>query len=447
MAFTAPQRADLADALIAAFNRGTLDIAVRDHLGPRLDVITANANFQEVVKELLDWAEAQGFERAVVRMTLEANPGHQKIVAFMEHHREFPAFLVPEQRERFRAGLFNVVKTVGDLRALLTPPLATQPAGFLDNAADASSAETYLPLLIRLSDHFGFVLLLIERVLERFPANAVLESQVRPLMASIRSREPAAGAASTNPFDACDLDGTLMIDRAPLRQAMRGLSGGGNPRIVGVAGDARSGKTHSKYFIQHISEKEQTYDAVIVDLNDEAPATFRPDQLIKRIVRGWGRNDLVASIPTRDPVEVEARWVIDLAGFLVGEVRKSQRLLVVVLDGFANEKLHLLTHELLTKLVRMASVEKYLRLVLLHYPDEVLANEPPGRIETHRIAPLSETDVRNFVSAYAMTSAGEAPPPESIDLIVSNVFANPTPTTNEEVALRVDRFLREVMQP
>ena len=302
-------------------------------------------------------------------------------------------------------------------------------------------------MLVRLSDHFGFVLLLIERVLDRFPGDAVLGSQVRPLVGIVRGRQPTAGAVATNPFDACDLDGTLMIDRGPLRQAMRGLSGGGNPRIVGVAGDARSGKTHSKYFIQHISEKEQTYDAVIVNLNDEAPATFRPDQLIKRIVRGWGRNDLVASIPARDPTEVEARWVIDLATFLVGEVRKSQRLLVVVLDGFANEKLHLLTHELLSKLVRMASVEKYLRLVLLHYPDEVLANEPPGRIETHRISLLSESDVRNFVTAYTLREGGEPPPSDSIDLIVSNVFGNPTPTTNEEIALRVDRFLKELMQP
>ena len=45
MAFTAPQRADLADALISAFNRGTLDIAVRDLvMGLKAEFCSADTN-------------------------------------------------------------------------------------------------------------------------------------------------------------------------------------------------------------------------------------------------------------------------------------------------------------------------------------------------------------------------------------------------------------------
>ena len=447
MPFTIPQRQDLEQALIAAFNTPTLAQALRDHFATRLDVITGNTGFSVVVADVLAWAEQNGWERALVRMVHEARPDQPVVIAFLERHREFPALLPPDQRERLRAGLFSAVKTIADLRNLLTPPLGAQPYGFVDGAADDSSAETYLTTLVRWADHFDRVEALIERALERFPENPVLESQARPLLTGINARRPGASQSSAvDPFDACDLDGTLLIDRAPLRAAIRSLSGGGNPRIVGVEGDARSGKTHSKYFIQHIAEKEKKYDTLVVDLSDEAPATFRPDHLIKRIVRQWGRNDLVDAIPPRDPTEAEARWVIDLATFLVGESRKSQRLLVIVLDGFACDKLHPLTRELVCKLVRMASVEKYLRLVLLHYPPDVVANEPPGRVDTHRIALLSERDVRDFVTKYARTH-GEEPAEEAVTLIVNGVFRSPAPVNNEEIAQRVNAFVRQVMQP
>src|SRR5581483_6666382 len=335
----------------------------------RLDVVTSESGFGVVVEPVPAWAEQNGWERPLVRMMHETRPDQPKVLAFMDRHREFPARLLPDERERLRAGLFGPVKTVGDLRALLLSGVVSQPPGFLQGTTDESSADAYLRTIVRWADHFDRVEALIERALHRYPGDAVLEAQARPILALLRSRAAASGASERpDPFDACDLDGLLLIDRGPLRKAIRSLAAGSNPRIIGVSGDARSGKTHSKYFIQHISEKEQKYDTVVVDLSEEAPATFRPDYLIRRIVRGWGRNDLVALIPQRDPTEAEVRWIIDLASFLVGEVRKSQRLLVLVLDGFANDKLHPLTRELLAKLVPMASVDRYLRLIFLHYP-------------------------------------------------------------------------------
>lgn len=447
MPFTTPQRLDLTAALSAAFNWQTLGQAFRDHLGQRLDLITANVGLDQVISNVLDWIEQKGWERALVRMAHEARPDQDFVTKFIENHHEFPALLLPDQREQLRVGLFSVIKTVGELRALLTPALLAQSPAFFQGAADDSAADLYVTTIIRWSDHFDRASALIDRALARFPGNPAVESQARPLLAAIGSRRPAVGgAAYTDPFDACDLDGTLLIDREPLRSAMRRVAAGSNPRVVGVGGDSKSGKTHSKYFITHIQEKAQKYDAVVVDLSEEAPAAFRPDDLIRRVVRRWGRNDLVAAISPRDPAETEARWVIDLADFLVGEVRKAQRLLVVVLDGFAHKKLPSITRELLAQLVRMASVEKYLRLVLLHYPDDILGNEPPGRIETHTISPISESDVRKFVTSYARNH-GDEPPEQSVTSIVNKVFQSPAPANNEEIAQRVDRFLKQLMQP
>src|SRR5256885_10244374 len=95
---------------------------------------------------------------------------------------------------------------------------------------------------------------------------------------------------------ACDLGGKLLINREPLRSALRGFAGGPKPRVIAVNGPSRSGKSHSLFYIMHISEKQRKYEAVAVDLKQKAPATYRPNEMVRSIVRQMGRDKSVPNI-------------------------------------------------------------------------------------------------------------------------------------------------------
>jgi Effector-associated domain 1 len=86
---TSKQAEQLSDALVAAFNPGTLAWVVRTSLGPQLyEIVNTQQGLVQVVAELLAWVERRGpgALEALVRGAISAQPNHPLLRAFCEQH-------------------------------------------------------------------------------------------------------------------------------------------------------------------------------------------------------------------------------------------------------------------------------------------------------------------------------------------------------------------------
>jgi hypothetical protein len=448
MSLTGPQHDDLVAALMAAFTVAELERYFKQHLHVSLKDITATGVGMDVLAAaVVDWSEVHGRERPLVRMMHHTRSGTSLVAKFMDKHLEFPAFLSPAERDDLVVGLSSVLKTIADLQAFLTPAFPAQPAQLLAGAALGSPAVGYLNVLVRWADDFDQLNAVITRARQRFAQDPVVIAKTEGLVQLIAGRRPALHHGSNgarDPIDACSLDGMLMIDREPLRKAMRGFISASLPLVVGVSGTSRSGMTHSKYLVRHVEAKLRKFDVVVIDTKDEAIAKFGPDALIRKVVRQWLGSAEVPNIPLPNPAEDSPRWLGELADHLVGEANKRRRLLVLVLDGFANASVPVPTRELLGRLVKATG--EYLRLILIEYPADILVDVHPRLTDTHHISLMSETEVRAFFTAYSGADGNTGPATTSLDDIVKHIFRAPAPVTNEEIANRVDSFIREAAQ-
>ena len=447
MSYSAPVRQDLERTLKAAFTYDTLAIHFRNHLARRLDQVLVKEAFDVAVPKLILWAEQNGFERPLVRLMQEAAPNNDDVIAFFQNHTDYPPLLATPDRESLRVALSSVFLAYGDLRMFVQAQLQTD-LNDVTGAAQAldTPAEPHLFTLIRWADHFDRIEALIRGALTRFPGQAVLEALARPLLTAIVKRRPSTQKGYEDPFRACTLDGTLFINRAPLRHAIERLSAGANPRVFAVNGPSRSGKSHSLYFIAHIEEKQRKFEKLVVDLKDEAPAKFRPNMLVRSLVRQMGRNKSVPDIPKEEDSSTPARWVRDLADFLLGEIKDSQKLWVIVLDGFGNPNLDELTREMVRELVVRAARESLLRVVLLQYSDDLLPVELAGRFEREPLSAFTKDDLRGFFQSY-IRMQGEEPEAAVLDEIVDSIWGSVPaggPECNEQIAAMAAEWVRKV---
>ncbi len=56
-----------------------LKMMVRDELNVNLDSITTGTSIEEIVFELIEWAESQGRLEQLVQAACESNPGNQEL--------------------------------------------------------------------------------------------------------------------------------------------------------------------------------------------------------------------------------------------------------------------------------------------------------------------------------------------------------------------------------
>ncbi len=412
MAYPAPQRLELEAALKSAFNYDSLSGPFRNVLGRRLDQVVVNDAFDLVVPRLIEWAEHNGWERPLVRLMQEALPANDGVIQFFQRNREFPALLLPADRESLRLGLSASIRTYQQLKDFASAGLGLDLDQIVEGqAAGDSSSDLYLPFFIRWTDLFDRVEALINSALATFSAQTELVAQLRPLGRAVVSRRPASRMAGDDPFQAFDLDGKLLIGRPPLRNLVRRLTDKPIVKVLGVKGPATSGKSHSFYFIAYISERVRTFETVSVDLKEDGPGIL-PAELLRRMLRRMGRNKSVADVPKREDSASDARWIGDLADFLIGEIKDSQKLWVGVLDGFSAAA-EPLTRELVRALVLRATREPLFRIILLEYSDDLLPQEVAGRFESEPIGPITEQHLSDFLLTYAR-SCGEEPEAEAL---------------------------------
>ena len=254
------------------------------------------------------------------------------------------------------------------------------------------------------------------------------------------------GARKAGPATArstsCDLQGKLLINRAPFRQALRDLtSDNGAVRVVAIEGPTRSGKSHSKYLIEYL-ERLGRYDKALISLEDDTPATFTPEVLIATIVRRTGGNDQNLNLKkTRS--ETKERWIKRLADELLSHVNSalvpsSSCSMASISPAFEPTRA-----SLVQELLKRAATEARLRIALLGYQKDLLPQEVSGRVAAEPIGGFTQDDLRRFFVQYARDRGKANPAPAVVDVFVQDVVGGgaagqPAPERNEAVAKAVE---------
>jgi pimeloyl-ACP methyl ester carboxylesterase len=434
-------RNDLTQVLQSAFTYDALTLNT-PQLGIRFASIGADRNTAH--RSLVEWAAGKGRLRALARLMVEERPTAPGVQTFAEKHPDFGAFLTSDERELLRQCLADSsFANYAALRRFGVEAMLVDLNDFLPNPpAESDAAAAHVPALVRTADFVGQVEALVGVTLRRFPG-PVVEGKLRPLLDALQSRR-AKGGPSDSPFDACDLQGKLFINRAPFRQALRDLTAdNGAIRVVAIEGPTRSGKSHSKFMIEYL-ERLGRYDKALISLEDDTPATFTPEVLIATIVRRTGGTDRNLNLKkTRS--ETKERWIKRLGDELLSHVNQRARAVFVVLDGFDQPSLRTDTRDLVQELLKRAATEARLRIALLGYQRDLLPQEVTGRVAAEPITGFSQDDLRRFFVQYARDRGKTTPAPAVVDVFVQDVSAavpqnQPAPERNEAVAKAVEAW-------
>jgi pimeloyl-ACP methyl ester carboxylesterase len=424
--------------LLHSFTDDALRLHVRQ-LGIQLEEIGADQTSAR--RALTEWAIAKGRLRALVRMIVEEQPAEPAVQSFADRHPDFGALLIRDERERLRQCLAACsFANYAALRQFGIEAMLEDLNDFLPSApADTESAAPHVPALIRTADFVGQVGALVRLTLSRFPG-PVVEGTLRPLIDVLQARR--ASGPSDSPFDACDVQGKLFINRASFRQALRDLtSENGAVRVVAIDGPTRSGKSHSKFLIEYL-ERLGRYDKALISLEDDTPGTFTPDLLISQVVKRTGGSTKNLHLQ-QTAAETKERWIKRLADDLLSYLNRRARAIFIVLDGFEQPSLLTDTRNLVQELLKRAATEAKLRIALLGYPKDLLPQEVSGRIVAEPITGFTESDLRRFFVQYARDRGKTNPSSGVVDVFVQDVSAavplnHPVPERNEAVAKAVE---------
>src|SRR5262249_26122678 len=143
--------------------------------------------------------------------------------------------------------------------------------------------------VVMASSRDGWERALLAQAREQRPNNVLLEGFER----SYRS---TALPMPANPLDAPLLRANrLFIDREKLRARVRELSSAAASRVLVIHGKRYSGKTHSRYLLDHMAENGGGFRTVVIDLVDDE--IDKPDELATTIIRKIGGD--VTQVPSQ----------------------------------------------------------------------------------------------------------------------------------------------------
>jgi hypothetical protein len=430
-------RNDLLRVLQSAFTADALRLHVTQ-IGIQLTALGAGQNTTH--SALVDWAVAKNRQRALVRLMVEERGAEPAVQAFAAKHPEFAALLTSDERDLLRQCLADAsIANYAALRLFAIQAIAVDLNDYThDVPDDAADAAPHVPVLIRTADFVGKAEAVVLAALKRF-AGPIVEGKLRPLLDSLRFR--ARGGPSASPFDVCDLQGKIFINRTTFRDALRESTDKGSPRVVAIDGPTRSGKSHSRYLIEYL-ERRGVCKKAFVSLEDDTPSTVTPDVLISQIVKRSGGSTKDLNLE-ESGAETKERWVKRLADELVGYVNGLDLPVFITLDGFDQPAVLKYTRSLVQELLKRTATEAKLRIALLGYEQDLLPQEVSGRIVAEPIGAFSTNDIRRFFLQYAHDQGKGVPAQSVLNVLVQQVQAavpqaQPDPERNKEVAEAVE---------
>jgi len=227
----------------------------------------------------------------------------------------------------------------------------------------------------------------------------------------------------------------VVLDRAALTQALGQLADrASQTKILVVNGPRGSGKSFTFQIIVRFAEQVQTIRLAYVDLaHDPVPG---PVDLARELALRMGLSP--------DPVPPEhaqaARYVRELAIWLVGRAQASDRDWWWTLDGLSSPALPAETRDLVRALAAEVRYASSVRLVLLDFNEPLSADVWPF-VFREELPPIGEREVRDFIHDLAVRQ-GIAITPPMLDGLVSEALGYLPVVTDRlgEVSARLSKL-------
>jgi formylglycine-generating enzyme required for sulfatase activity len=154
----------LREALLDAFDRQKLKMMLSDELNEKLDKIVGGENNEDIVFNLIEWAEENGRLPELIQGAFNSNPGNPKLQKFVENNLNFVLEL---DKDEFPIPYLQVKSFISILKTIKEPQLikkcleSSLSKRFIANAKnelkkleDKTKLSNYLiPLKIILKEH------------------------------------------------------------------------------------------------------------------------------------------------------------------------------------------------------------------------------------------------------------------------------------------------------
>lgn len=301
--------------------------------------------------------------------------------------------LLPEERSKLHEALRAAFPRRSEFRMFLSLSCDIS----LDDIDDgASYAETVFNL-IKWTESEGRTEDLVEKARIKKPKNKLLNDVGEWLLVELGKRSAESIPLPKDPFQAYLLrGGQPFVNRQVLRDHLRELASDNGSRILAVSGAPGSGKSYSINFISHIAYKTKQSRLIWIDIEQAARATFGPEQFVRSLVNQMGRRASVSLIPKQGASQ-EARWLIELRDWIVGEISQTEVVWWLVCDGLCHQDVPIDTRDLLRHLIKIAHVNvPQLRVIVLACTPEILPADLLPFIRQEDTVAISRPEVKDY---------------------------------------------------
>ncbi|HEX8409760.1 MAG TPA: effector-associated domain EAD1-containing protein [Thermoanaerobaculia bacterium] len=221
------------------------------------------------------------------------------------------------------------------------------------------------------------------------------DADVQQFMTSLAAPAQRATRTIAPPYYACFITNGPFVDREPLRPVLERLHAPApnatkKPRILVVTGGPNSGKTHTKYLLNHLGE-QFGFQPAIVDFSRSAKE-LTPEDLGQRIATRLGLTGMPA--PGNEQI---TRWTMNFFDWFVAAVEGTERWLVL---DFGRISISSAVTEFIDELAMQVndSLPK-MRLVLLGYA-KPLTTAVKRIVEQDDTKAITERELATFFAQF-----------------------------------------------
>ncbi len=242
-----------------------------------------------------------------------------------------------------------------------------------------------------------------------------------------------------NPYDDLVVLQEPFVDRATLRNLLQQLfQGPGARRALVTTGAPASGKSHSRWLIQHVASR-LGIQAVVVDLVDTSV-----DDVVGQLI-----NELGLPVEFRDRLEQQSRIGKAFASALRGHLNRRDVLRprwCLVFDGHNHATVPAPTREFVDMLLAETVKGLDIYLVLLGYQGTLPAALSP-KVHEETVRQVQPADVERFLETLAASVGGGAPQAGFGQQRAAIVFAGlAAPYDHDAMATIKGRLYQEVVR-
>ena len=193
-----------------------------------------------------------------------------------------------------------------------------------------------IPALIITAESEGWLADLVAQMKADNPARADIQAFTPNL-------PPLVAVAIVDPYlDRVVRRNRLLVNRDPLRNAVRNMETDPLVKFLIVTGEEKTGKTWSRHFITHIWEQRRTFDLGWIDLGDIYERTPKTEPLTPEPVAAKMFSYLKLAetlIPEKDDEKYE-RWSQRVCNEVIRSLTPLARPYWLMFDGFNSVPLH-----------------------------------------------------------------------------------------------------------